>query len=142
TSGKKKKSFTLRKRACDDLAHALRAVHSLSCRHEFASARERRCITRRESSNCKNARQMAVSMVCKYDVRACISPLDSILAACAARKCAARSTGFTIQKKIERISPESALRTVARRRIDRIGPNDSQSPVPGFAPHARKSTLH
>jgi len=60
---------------------------------------------------------MAVSVVRKFDVPARMRPLDSILAA---PKSVARSARFTIQKKIERISPESALRTVAGRRIGRI----------------------
>src|SRR5262249_2717007 len=126
TSGKKKKYFTLRRCACGALAHPLSDAHSLSRRHGFASARERSGIARRESSNCKNARQMAVPVVDECDVPASMRPRRTFLAA---RKCAARSAGFTIQKKFERILPESVLRTVAGRRIGRIGPRDSQSPV-------------
>jgi len=66
---------------------------------------------------------MAVSVMDKFDVPARTSPLNGIPAAGAIRRCSARKPGFAPQKKIERISPQSAVRTVAGRGIARIGAN-------------------
>jgi hypothetical protein len=100
------------------LAHARAATDCLSRRHEFASVQASGGITQAESKNCKNACQMAISMVRKFDVPGRASPLDSVPAA---RKRGVGNTGFALQKKFERISPKSAMRRVARRRIGRIG---------------------
>jgi hypothetical protein len=56
---------------------------------------------------------MAVSVMSKFDVPVPTPPLDSILAARAARECSARNPGLRLKKKFERISAESAMRTVA-----------------------------
>jgi len=66
TSGKKKKCFTSRKRVWGILVHARTATECLSQRHELASVPKSGSITQAESVNCKNACQMAVSMVRKF----------------------------------------------------------------------------
>jgi hypothetical protein len=70
------------------------------------------------------------------DVPGRASCLDSETVARPACKHGVGNTGFTPQKKIERISPKSAMRRVARRRIGRIGAKRFAKQAVGFTSHA------
>jgi uncharacterized protein (DUF58 family) len=56
-----------------------------------------------------------------FDAPGRASPLHGVPTGCVARKRGVGNTGFAPQKKIARISPKSAMRRAARRRISRIG---------------------
>jgi len=92
------------------LAHARAAMDCLSRRHECASVSESGGITQAESAKLQkrllNGRFYGAQILM---CRAARRLLTANPGARAARKRGVRNTGFAPQKKIERISPKSAM---------------------------------